>query len=72
MRLHPKIHVLDVCFVLVVALELRGTVSSALTAFNISAGLGPVALVCGSAGSAFYWSGRKANSIARIAAIPAV
>lgn len=49
-----------------------GTVSSALTAFNVSAGLGPIALVSGAAGSAFYWLGRKANLIARIADIPAV
>ena len=49
-----------------------GTVSSALTAFNVSVGLSPVALVSGAAGSAFYWLGRKANAIARIADIPAL
>jgi hypothetical protein len=49
-----------------------GTVSSTITAFNISTGLAPVALVSGAAGSAFYWLGRKANAIARIADIPAV
>ena len=49
-----------------------GTVSSALTAFNVSVGLGPAALVSGAAGSAFYWLGRKANAIGRIADIPAV
>jgi len=32
-----------------------GTISSALTAFNVSVGLSPVALVSGAAGSAFYW-----------------
>jgi hypothetical protein len=37
-----------------------GTISSALTAFNVSSGL------------AFYWLDRKANAIARIADIPAV
>lgn len=49
-----------------------GTISSALTTFNVSVGLGPVALVSGAAGSAFYWLGRKTNAIARIADIPAV
>lgn len=49
-----------------------GTASSALTAFNISVGLGPVALVSATAGSAFYWLGRKANAMARIADIPAL
>jgi len=49
-----------------------GTVSSAFTAFNVSAGLGPVALVSEAARSAFYWLSRKANAIARIADIPAV
>ena len=49
-----------------------GTVSSALTAFNVSVGLGPAALVSGAAGSAFYWLGRKANAMARIADIPAL
>ena len=49
-----------------------GTVASAFTVFNVSVGLGPVALVSGAAGSACYWLGRKANSIARIADIPAV
>jgi hypothetical protein len=49
-----------------------GTVSSAVTSLNITAGLAPVALVSGAAGSAFYWLGRKANAIARIADIPAI
>ena len=49
-----------------------GTVSSALTAFNVSVGLSPAALVSGAAGSAFYWLGRKANAMARIADIPAL
>lgn len=49
-----------------------GTASSIFTAFNVSVGLGPVALVSGAAGSAFYWLGRKANAIGRIADIPAV
>ena len=49
-----------------------GTVSSALTAFNISVGLGPVAMVSGAAGTAFYWLGKKANALARVGDIPAV
>jgi hypothetical protein len=48
------------------------TVSSAVTSLNITAGLAPVALVSNAAGSAFYWLGRKANAIARIADIPAI
>lgn len=49
-----------------------GTVSSALTAFNVSVGLSPVALVSGAAGTAFFWLGRKVNAVARIGDIPAV
>ena len=49
-----------------------GTVSSALTAFNISVGLGPVAMVSGAAGTAFYWLGRKVNALGRVGDIPAV
>lgn len=49
-----------------------GTVSSALTAFNISVGLGPVAMVSGAAGTAFYWLGKKVNALARVGDIPAV
>lgn len=49
-----------------------GTVSSALTAFNISAGLAPVAMVSGAAGTAFYWLGGKVNALARIGDIPGV
>ena len=40
-----------------------GTVTSALTAFNVSVGLGPAALVSRAAGSAFYWLGRKVNAL---------
>ena len=49
-----------------------GTISSAAASFNIAVGLAPVALVSGAAGSAFYWLGKKANAIARIADIPAI
>lgn len=49
-----------------------GTASSAVTAFNSSVGLGPVALVSGAAGSAFYSLDKKTNGIARIADIPGV
>lgn len=49
-----------------------GTVTSALTAFNISVGLAPVAMVSGAAGTAFYWLGRKVNALGRIGDIPAV
>jgi hypothetical protein len=49
-----------------------GTVSSTLTAFNISAGLAPVAMVSSAAGTAFYWLGRKVNALARVGDIPAV
>jgi len=49
-----------------------GTISSAFTAFNVSAGLGPVVLVSRAARSTFYWLGKKANTIARIVDIPAV
>ena len=49
-----------------------GTVTSALTAFNISVRLGPAAMVSGAAGTAFYWLGRKGNGFARLGDIPAV
>ena len=49
-----------------------GTISSALTVFNVSVGLGPVALVSGATGTAFYWLGKKVNAIARVADIPAL
>jgi hypothetical protein len=49
-----------------------GTASSAVTSFNITAGLAPIALVSSGAGSAFYWLGKKANAIARITDIPAI
>ena len=49
-----------------------GTVSSALTTFNISVGLAPFAMVSSSAGTAFYWLGRKANALGRIGDIPAL
>ena len=49
-----------------------GTVSSALTAFNVTVGLGPVAMVSVAAGTAFYWLGRKVNMLARVGDIPAV
>jgi len=41
------------------------TVISALTAFNIS-------VVLGAAGAAFYWLGRKVNTLVRVGDIPAV
>lgn len=49
-----------------------GTVSSAITSLNITAGLAPIALVSSGAGSAFYWLGRKVNAIARVSDVPAI
>ena len=49
-----------------------GTVSSAITVFNISVGLGPVAMFSGMAGTAFYWLGRKVNALAIVVNIPAL
>ena len=47
------------------------SVNSAISAFNVSAGLSPVALLFSSTGSACYWLGRKANKLARAGDIPA-
>ena len=52
-------------------LRAAGIVSSILTAFSISIGLRPVALVSGASGTAFYWLVRKVNALARVGDIPA-
>lgn len=52
--------------------EAAGTVSSAVTALNISAALAPIALVSSASGTAFYWLGRKVNALGRIGDIPGV
>ena len=54
------------------SLGAAGIASSALTAFNGSVGLAPVAMVSSGVGTAFYWLGRKVNALARVGDIPAV
>ena len=54
------------------SLGAAGIASSALTAFNGSVGLAPVAMVSSGVGTAFYWLGRKVNALARVSDIPAV
>ena len=51
---------------------IAGTVSSALTAFNVSVGLGPLAMVSSATGTACFWIGRKVNALARVGDIPAI
>ena len=51
---------------------IAGTVSSALTAFNVSVGLGPLAMVSSATGTACLWIGRKVNALARVNDIPAM
>jgi len=43
-----------------------------LLVFNVSTGLNPLAFVSATSGSAFYWLGKKANKMARLADIPTV
>jgi len=47
------------------------TISSGLTAFNISIGLAPITMVSSDTGTAFYWLSRKANKLRRTGDIPA-
>ena len=51
---------------------IAGTVSFALTAFNVSVGLGPLAMVSFATGTACFWIGRKVNALARVGDIPAI
>ena len=51
---------------------IAGTVSSALTAFNVSVGLGPLAMVSSATEKIYFWVGRKVNAVARVGDIPAI
>lgn len=48
------------------------TVPSALTVFNISIGLGSIAIVSDMTETAFYWLSKKVNSLVIVGDIPAV
>lgn len=51
---------------------IAGTISSALTAFNVSVGLGPLTMVSSATGTACFWVGKKVNALARVGDIPAI
>jgi len=54
------------------AFGIAGTASSALTAFNVSVALSPLAMVSSATGTACFWIGRKVNALARVGDIPAI
>ena len=49
-----------------------GTFSSGFSVLNNTIGMPAFGLAAGAAGSAFYWLGRKVNSIARVTDLPGV
>lgn len=51
---------------------IAGTISSSLTAFNLSVGLAPFAIISFATGTACFWIGRKVNSLTIVGAIPAI